>query len=102
MSLKSLLAQPFASYVSSIVKKESKQAIEHQDKIRTYLITQAKQTQFGKDHFFHQIHSQNEFASAIPIRDYEEFRPYIEKIKEGRDDILWRGQPVYLDRKSVV
>lgn len=100
MSLKSQLAQPFASYISSLVKKESKLAIKHQHKIRKQLIQRAQHTQFGKDHFFHQIHAQNEFATAIPIRDYEEFKPYIEKIKEGQSDILWKGQPVYFAKTS--
>jgi hypothetical protein len=65
-----------------------------------YLLQQASITEFGKEHTFHQIRTQKEFAQAVPIRDYEQFKPYIEKVKEGKQDILWRGKPVYFAKTS--
>ena len=36
----------------------------------------------------------------VPLRDYEEFKPYIEKIKEGKHNILWKGKPIYFAKTS--
>ena len=57
-------------------------------------------TEFGKDHHFDNIHSYNDFRQAVPIRDYEQFKPYINKIKEGKQNILWKGLPIYLAKTS--
>src|SRR5207253_6554203 len=40
------------------------------------------------------------FKQAVPIRDYEGFKPYIEKIKEGKHNVLWKGKPIYLAKTS--
>jgi hypothetical protein len=34
------------------------------------------------------------------VRDYEQFKPYIEKIKEGKHNVLWKGLPIYLAKTS--
>ncbi|HTE08198.1 MAG TPA: GH3 auxin-responsive promoter family protein, partial [Flavitalea sp.] len=35
-----------------------------------------------------------------PVRDYEQFRPYIDKIKAGKHNVLWKGRPIYLAKTS--
>ena len=34
------------------------------------------------------------------VRDYEQFRPYIDKIKAGKHNVLWKGRPIYLAKTS--
>ena len=46
------------------------------------------------------INSVQEFKKAVPIRDYEQLKPYIEKIKEGKHNILWKGKPIYFAKTS--
>ena len=36
----------------------------------------------------------------MPIRDYEAFVPYIDKIKNGGENILWKGKPIYFAKTS--
>ena len=36
----------------------------------------------------------------VPIRDYEQLKPYIEKIKEGKQNVLWKGKPIYFAKTS--
>ncbi|HEU4554531.1 MAG TPA: GH3 auxin-responsive promoter family protein [Chitinophaga sp.] len=100
MKFKSLLAKPFASIVSSKIRKEMQRAVEDQDAILEDLIKTGRNTDFGKEHNFNAIHTYNEFKAAVPIRDYEDFKPYINKIKEGRHNVLWKGQPLYLAKTS--
>ncbi len=100
MSFKSILARPFASYIASVIRKESDNAVRQQEQLLIQLMQQAANTHFGKEHGFDHIRKQNEFAQAVQIRDYEQFKPYIEKVKEGKPDILWRGKPVYFAKTS--
>jgi hypothetical protein len=100
MGIKSVLAKPLASYIAKSVEKQKLNALEDQQKIFLSLMSQAQVTEFGKEHNFHQIASHAEFKQAVPIRDYELFKPYIEKIKEGKQNILWKGKPIYFAKTS--
>ncbi len=55
---------------------------------------------FGKDHGFDKIESYGDFKRQIPVRDYEQLKPYIEKIKAGNANVLWKGKPIYLAKTS--
>lgn len=100
MNLKSLLARPFAGYIYNKIKKGMDTAIEDQESIFKQLIKVGKSTTFGKDHQFSGISSYADFVKNVPIRDYEQFKPYIEMVKEGRHNILWRGKPIYFAKTS--
>ena len=100
MKIKSFLAKPFASYVYKQARKGMHTAVDDQKKILKELVKAAKNTQFGKDHHFQDIQNYDDFKKAVPIRDYEAFRPYIDQIKEGRHNILWKGQPIYFAKTS--
>jgi len=100
MNLKSLLAKPFAHYIANKVKKEAKQAVQDQASIFKALLKVLKHTQFGKDHGVDAVQDYDSFKKAIPIRDYERFVPYINMIKEGKQNILWKGLPIYFAKTS--
>jgi GH3 auxin-responsive promoter len=100
MKLKSLLAKPFASYIYKQIKKSIGTAVEDQDKIFTSIIKSASKTVFGTDHSFTEIKTHEDYCRLVPIRDYEAFKPYIEKIKDGKHNILWKGQPIYFAKTS--
>lgn len=100
MNLKSLLAKPFAHYIANKVKKEAQQAVEDQASILKALLKGGKNTLFGKDHGFDAVHDYEGFKKAVPIRDYEQFVPYINMVKEGKQNILWKGLPIYFAKTS--
>ncbi len=100
MSLKSLLAKPFASLIYKQTKKEAQTAVADQQAIFKTLIKKAANTAFGKDHSFDKIQSYNDFKTRVPLRDYEQLKPYIEKVKQGQPDILWKGKPLYFAKTS--
>lgn len=100
MKFKSFLAKPFAAYVVKQIKKGMQTAVADQEAIFRDLIKAGSVTQFGKDHHFSEIKTLADYRQAVPIRDYEGFRPYIDLIKEGKHNILWKGQPLYLAKTS--
>ncbi len=100
MGLKASLIKPLAKKVSRDIKKWSDEATLHQHEILFSLIAKARKTKFGADHNFNDIHSYQDFTRAVPVRDYEELKPYIESIKGGVKDILWPGLPKYFAKTS--
>lgn len=100
MSFKSTLAKPFAKQVATKFYKQSKNAVKVQQKVFKSLISQAKETEFGKDHNFDSIKTYEDFKEQIPIRDYEALKPYVEKVVAGESDILWKGKPLYFAKTS--
>ena len=100
MKIKSFLAKPFAGYIYKSIKKQMQTAVEDQDKILKELIKTGRTTIFGKDHNYSQINNYQEFTQAVPIRDYEQLKPYIQQIKEGKHNVLWKGKPLYFAKTS--
>jgi phenylacetate-coenzyme A ligase PaaK-like adenylate-forming protein len=100
MAIKSFLAKPFASYIHKQIKKGMETAVHDQQSIFNHLIKDAAKTEFGKEHGFADIKTYDDFTKQVPIRDYEAFKKYIERIKEGKHNVLWKGQPVYFAKTS--
>ena len=100
MSLKSFAAKIFANYIKRQTQSWASKPVETQQKVFQQLIQQAKNTSFGKDHSFDKIQSTQDFAQQVPIRDYEELRPYVNQVVEGKADILWPGKPLYFAKTS--
>ena len=100
MNVKSLLAKPFAQYIYSKIQKDARQALATQDAILQNLIKNGRKTVFGRGHKLDDVNTYEEFKKAVPVRDYEQFRPYLTKIKQGKHNILWKGQPLYLAKTS--
>ena len=100
MHFKSLLAKPFAAYIHKQIRKGMETAVQDQQQIFQQLIKTAQHTEFGKDHDFAAIKNYEDFVKRVPLRDYEAFKPYIEKIKQGKHNVLWKGQPIYFAKTS--
>lgn len=100
MKIKSFLARPFASYIHKQIRKSMATAVDDQRKILRELLKTGKITEFGADHGLQEIEDHDQFKQAVPLRDYEALRPYIDKIKEGRHNVLWKGQPIYFAKTS--
>lgn len=100
MKIKSFLARPYASIVHSKVRKGMATAVADQQQILQYLVKYGSKTAFGTEHNLGQVKTYEDFKAAVPIRDYEAFTPYINKIKEGGQNILWKGKPIYFAKTS--
>ena len=100
MSIKSIAAKFFAKKIYRETQLWAKNPIATQRNVFEDLIRQAKKTQFGIDHHFDQIKTFEDFSNNVPIRDYEDLKPYIEKVVKGEENILWRGKPLYFAKTS--
>lgn len=100
MSIKSVLAKPFAKIVAKKIKKWASNPVETQEKVFQNLIETGAQTTFGKDHDFGNISTHEDFIEHVPIRDYEALKPYVERVVAGEEDVLWEGKPIYFAKTS--
>jgi hypothetical protein len=100
MQFKSLLAKPFASFVSRSVQRDAQNALSDQEYWLSQLLKTGRETLFGKDHRFKEVKKYEEFREAVPVRDYEAIKKYIDLVKEGKHNILWKGRPIYFAKTS--
>ncbi len=75
-------------------------ALEDQQKIFLELLKTGQTTVFGAEHKLGEVKTYEEFAQAVPIRDYEQYKPYIEQVKQGKHNVLWKGLPIYFAKTS--
>ncbi len=84
----------------SIQDKTQNEADTIQKKILEKFIKKSKTTEFGIDHNFKKIRNYKDYIRNVSIRDYEDIKIYIEKIKKGKKNILWPGKPKYFAKTS--
>lgn len=100
MKIKSFLAKPYAAIVHGRIRKSMNTAVADQQAILQQLLKTGSRTTFGKDHNLQDVKTHTEYTQAVPIRDYEAFKPYIEQIKTGQQNVLWKGKPIYFAKTS--
>lgn len=91
---------PFKNYILSwILRKRIRKIrklmydpINVQKKLLLELLYKAKDTKYGKENKFDRIQCYKEYSMNVEIKKYEDFYPYIQKIKEGGKNILWPGK----------
>ncbi|WP_284462903.1 GH3 auxin-responsive promoter family protein [Chryseobacterium sp.] len=77
-----------------------KNAEKNQEDLLISLVSTAQKTLFGREHDFENIHSVKEFQDRVPVADYEDLKPYIERVKKGQANILWTETPEYFAKTS--
>lgn len=53
------------------------------------LIADAQYTAFGKKYDFDKLFTIKEFKERVPLHEYDDVRPYIERMMEGEENVLW-------------
>ncbi|MDD2195732.1 MAG: GH3 auxin-responsive promoter family protein [Bacteroidales bacterium] len=74
--------------------------LQVQEETLTKLIAKAKNTQFGKQYSFDSIDSIEKFQQRVPIMDYEAFKPYIDRLREGEANVLWPTEVKWFAKSS--
>lgn len=98
--IKSFFARLYAKRIAKKVRKWASRPHETQQEVFRNLISGARNTAFGKDHGFADIKTYQDYASRVPVRDYEGLKHYVERIRQGENDVLWKGKPLYFAKTS--
>ena len=75
--------------------------IKAQEKVFDFLISKGKNTAFGEEHSFQKIDDYAHFSKNIPIRTYEEFSIFIERARNGEQNVLWPGKINWFAIKNI-
>ncbi|PJJ74897.1 GH3 auxin-responsive promoter [Thermoflavifilum aggregans] len=62
---------------------------EVQEQWLQQLLSAAQYTVFGREYQFSRIHNLTEYKQQVPVHDYESLKPYIFRIMEGEQNVLW-------------
>ena len=98
--MKTLITILFARLVKKRNNKWISNPLKFQEETFNKLLKKAINTEFGKDHNFSSIKNYKDFQNQVPIRDYEALKPYVDRVVEGKKNILWPGQPLYFAKTS--
>ncbi len=84
-----------------ILDKAAKNCSKAEEKTLRSILEYAKDSEWGKDHHFAEILEAKSAAELfelyrknVPIQDYEDLRPYIERHKNGEENVLFPGKPM--------
>ncbi|MFT4681555.1 MAG: hypothetical protein ACI9YU_001404 [Flavobacteriales bacterium] len=100
MPIRSILAKAAAWFIQQETAVWANKPVETQNRVLKQLINGAKNTAFGKDHQFESIQNHADFMKQVPVKDYEQLRPYFDRTANGEENILWPGKPLYLAKTS--
>lgn len=82
------------------IENFKKNPIGIQQEILSELINTAKKTEFGVKYSFSKIRNYVDFAEQVPMHDYEEMKPYIEKTMGGTDNVIWPTEINWFSKSS--
>ena len=71
-----------------------------QEAIMFNLISKAKNTEWGKRYKFSSIRDVEDFKTSLPLQSYEDVRPYIDRIRNGEQNVLWPGAITWFAKSS--
>jgi len=100
MGFKSFISVPFANAVAKNIRKWSSNPFKTQQNVFDELLKTISNTAFGKEHELENVKTYEDFKKKVPVSVYEDIKPYIERIKNGENDVLWKGKPIYLSKTS--
>jgi GH3 auxin-responsive promoter len=100
MGIRATLSKPLANLLARQQHKWVFDPEKYQQQIFKNLLKIGSETLFGSDRGFKDISNYDDFKARVPIRDYEDLRPYIDKIIDGQENVLWRGKPAYFAKTS--
>lgn len=63
--------------------------VDSQREVLQELVTAAQYTEFGKKYGFSKLFSIKDFKGQVPLQEYEDIRPCIERMMAGEENILW-------------
>lgn len=63
--------------------------VDSQREVLQDLITSAQYTEFGRKYNFSDLFNLSDFKQSVPVHEYDDLKPYIQRIMDGEQNILW-------------
>lgn len=75
-------------------------AVALQDAVLRRLLSEAADTEWGRAHQYAGIRSYEDYRRLVPVQTYDDVKPYIERMRHGESDVLWKGQVRWYAKSS--
>lgn len=97
----------FNSVFSWIMKKRLHQIdffknhpLDVQAVVFDHLLSAGKETSFGRCHKLESVTTYSDFQKSVPLQDYDSLKPWIEKLMEGNQLLLWPDETNWFAKSS--
>ena len=91
MNITKIISKVFDSRLKAIDLYDT-QAGDIQHRVLTRLVKQAENTEWGKKYDYKSIRNYEDFKNRLPIQTYEEVKPYVERLRAGKQTLLWPSE----------
>lgn len=71
-----------------------------QQKVLRRLLNDAAHTTWGREHGYASIKSYTDYAAAVPLQTYDDLKPYIDRMRNGEDNLLWHSKVKWYAQSS--
>ena len=66
--------------------------IEIQDETLLSLLNHAEDTEWGRKYNYAHITSVEEFKNSVPLQNYDDIKPFVDRVRKGEKDLLLPGE----------
>jgi hypothetical protein len=77
-----------------------KNPVEVQQETFGMLVKRAEDTVWGRQYDYRSIDSFLKFQERVPVTNYEDFKPYIDRTRQGEADLIWPGEIKWFAKSS--
>ncbi len=77
-----------------------REPVESQRALMGHLLFQGAKTSFGREHGLQEVRNLRAFKQQVPVRTYDELKPWIEQAIAGQSDVLWPGMTAWFAKSS--
>ena len=95
-----MLSKPVARWAIRRLRRNVSQPAQAQREVLADLLAAAENTAFGRDHGLAGGMDVADYQRAVPVRDYEGLKGYMDRAVAGEADVLWPGVPLYFCKTS--
>ena len=74
--------------------------VETQQEVLTRLLSHSKNTLWGTQHGYSDIMTHDQFSRNVPLQDYDDLLPYVDRLRAGEKNLLWPGEVKWFAKSS--
>ncbi|MEO5684021.1 MAG: GH3 auxin-responsive promoter family protein [Chitinophagaceae bacterium] len=72
-----------------LIELWTSQPVAAQREVLQELVTAAQYTEFGRQYKFNLLFSLKTFKQTVPVHEYDDLKPFIQRMMNGEENILW-------------
>jgi len=77
-----------------------REPVESQRALMAHLLSRGSATAFGRAHGLNTARNWKDFKQRVPVRSYDELKPWIERAISGEEGVLWPGATPWFAKSS--